>query len=184
LILGLFELLLVLALPLAIVGVLWRQRFSAAPNQLIVVSGRGGLLGRGYALVRGSTFVLPLIEAAELFSLEPVMLRVSRRLRTRTGADVDVDLTATVVYPEATDALLQTVERAPTLRLALAELTEDVLVGSSAHVVATVTPEQVLKDSEAIARAIADEARYGFEALGLEVQSVTITPSPGAPFPG
>lgn len=181
-ILGLFELVLLLSLPALLVVFALRQRISAAPSQLLLVCGRRGLSDRGYALVRGATLVLPLLEAAELVSLEPFALRIARRLRTRAGAEVDVEIAATIVYPERAEDLLETFERAPTPRVALAELAEDAIAGSAAHVVATIEPEQLEKDSETIGRAIAAEAEPGVEALGLELQSLTIIPSRGAPF--
>jgi uncharacterized membrane protein YqiK len=181
--LGLLEVLLLLSAPVLMVISLLRQRRSAGPNEVLLVCGRRGLMDRGFALVRGTTIVVPWIEAAELISLEPIQLKLERRLRTSSGSELDFEIAATISYPERTERLLETFELSPTLREALIPLAEDALGGSAAHVVAVMEASELVTDLAKLADVVAEEARPGLEALGLEVDNVTIIPSRGAQLP-
>ncbi len=178
------ELLFVVVLPVLIaVVVLARVRAPAPPpGQLLLVNGRKGPDGRGYSIVRGPTVIRPVIERAELVSIEPLAITASRILRSRSGTELVVDLRANVGFPKAPERLHESLER--TLgksRVEISELASDVLSGTLAHVVAGREPDAVLGDPARLERLVRDGATPALAAIGLELDSLSLEASTPPP---
>lgn len=159
--LALVEVLLVVAVPLWLVITILGQRRAPGPGQVLVVYGRRGPGGRGHALVRGSTLVVPLVERAEILEVGALSL-VSRAASDRV-------LRATLTFPEDAERLLRTLELlGDKPRAELAELAEDVLCGVLAHQAARgVSADQ-------LGASVAHAAREPLAALGLELSSLDV----------
>jgi hypothetical protein len=154
-VLGLIEVVLLASVALSFAIAFLRQRASAGPAEVLVVYGRRSG-ARGYDLVRGGTLVLPLVEAAERVSLEPIALTLP------DGS------TATVRFPSDDEALCQCFDRLGIRpRAEIAELAADAVAGAISRAKA---PE----DAE-------HEAYDTLGALGLELESLVVNPSRAAP---
>ena len=90
-----------IVLILIVLGILANRWVKVGPNEVLVVSGRkhkvrssdGRVIDIGYRLVRGGgTFVWPVIEMAEVMSLELMTLEVKTpEVYTMVGVPVQVD---------------------------------------------------------------------------------------------
>ncbi len=84
-------------------GAIWASRYTkVGPNQVLIVSGRQRLLPDGtrvgFRCVKGGgTFVMPVIEKADVLSLEVFTVDMPRsRIRTADGAALEADCAAQV----------------------------------------------------------------------------------------
>jgi hypothetical protein len=142
---ALLELLLFASVPLLFAYGLGRHRTSAGPAEVVVVYGRRSM-ARHYTVLRGSTLVLPFLEAAETVSVEPLTLTLP-------------EATATVRFPLQEEALYRCFDclgiRA---RSELAELASDAVAGGLARAKSS-------EDAE-------HEVRDALGTLGLELESL------------
>jgi uncharacterized membrane protein YqiK len=158
--LALTEILAILLVPIGIVIVLLRQRQTAMPGQALVVYGRRDG-ARGFSVVRGSALPLPLIESAEPMSLEPFEISVANPER-------DLTVTASVRFPRDAGALSQCLERLGVRpREQIEELATDAILGA----IARARTED----------AIEHEVPECLDPLGLELESLLVTPGRAAP---
>lgn len=154
-VLGLLELLLVASVPVLLVVGLLRQRKSASPGEVLLVYGRRADR-RGYSIVRGTTLVMPALEAAEPFSLAPLSLALPD------------ESSAIVRFPSDDEALSRCLDRLGVRpRSEIAELATDALRGALARA----------SDLEGALH----EARDALETLGLELESLSLSPSRAEP---
>ena len=99
-ILGLFEIALLVVLPLVIALGIARQRLVPAPGSVVVVLGRTGPDGRGFRLRATPVLVLPVIETALFADVRPLEVALTHALRGTT-----YEVSATLAYPTDLEAL-------------------------------------------------------------------------------
>jgi flotillin len=164
---------------------------KVGPNQAMIVSGRARRVTkpdgtRGvvqYRIVRGGTFVWPIIEQAQTMSLEPADVGVRvERMRTAEPVLADVDMEANAGIRKDDESIHAASERFLSMdRDRIAEIIRQNLEGHLRAMTGQMTPEELESAPEELAgrvRAAAEPemTRMGLEILSLSVRSVEIRP--------
>lgn len=165
---------------LNMVFILTRYR-KVGPNQMLIVSGRkirlpdGSVVG--FRVVRGGgTFVFPIIERADVLSLEVLTVELPRmRARAADGAGVEVDCTAQVkinsddasIVPATECFLGKTATEIKTI-------VRPVLEKHVALVLAESTVESVTNNPMGLATAVQTSASEDLKKMGMGVVSITL----------
>jgi flotillin len=161
---------------------IWASRFvKVGPNQVLIVSGRQVCLpdGRivGFRMVKGGgTFVFPVIEKAEVLSLEVFSIDMPKsKVPTAHGRPVELDCVAQVKIRGDDASILAAAEhllsksegdRKNMVRLVLEKHLRAVL--------GSVSIEQVEQDPGACADRVQAAASEDLGKMGLDVVSFTI----------
>lgn len=172
--LALLELVGLVALPVLVLFALLRQRATPPPGYALLVHGRRD------PIVRGSTFVLPLLESRELVQLAPLPLSIARLVADRNGERVAITLLASVHLPEDPARLRQSIELlGGRSRAAVEELARDALEGTLAHAMAGLDAHEARRDPARLERALRDQARAALREIGLDLETLSLSPSSG-----
>jgi uncharacterized membrane protein YqiK len=168
----LLELFVLVVLPALLVLALIRRRVTPPPGYVLVVHGRRGPNGRGRAVVRETTFVLPLLESAELLPISA--LRVACAISA--GPELVLSLRASVRLPDEPLRLLTSLELlGGRSRAAIEELARDALEGTLSHRIAGLELAEVARDPERIGRLARDDAEAALRGIGLELEALALT---------
>jgi flotillin len=165
---------------------LWAANYrKVGPNQVLVVSGRTSAVtdaqGRkrtvGYRLqVGGGTFVLPLMESAEVFPLEvfSIGLRCNEVL-TAQGVLITAEAQGQVKACSAEPALHRAIENFLSKGSdGITYIASEVLEGHMRALLGTLTVEEIYSQREEFARKVRERAAEDFDRLGLELISFAL----------
>lgn len=165
---------------------LWSANYrKVGPNQVLVISGRTSTVtdaqGRkqkvGYRLqVGGGTFVLPLMESAEVFPLEvfSIGLRCNEVL-TAQGVLITAEAQGQVKACSAEPALHRAIENFLSKGSdGITYIASEVLEGHTRALLGTLTVEEIYSQREEFARKVRERAAEDFDRLGLELISFAL----------
>src|SRR2546425_6185411 len=166
--------------------VLFAARYTkVGPNEVLIISGRSHRVvdaaGRekevGFRIKKGGgTFVIPVLEKAEILSLELMTIDVKTpSVYTITGVPVRVDGVAQIkVRGEETairTAAEQFLSKTPTEVMSIAHQT---LEGHLRAIIGKLTVEELYKDRDKFAQNVQSESAIDFANMGLQIVSFTI----------
>lgn len=146
---------------------------TVGPNQVLIISG-GGKQPR--VVVGGRAFVIPILQRAQILSLEVMTLTPSTpRVYTKEGVAVSVDGVAQVKVARGMEAILtaaqQFLGKQP---LEIAEIALQTIEGNQRAILGTMTVEEIYQDREGFARRVLEVASTDMAHMGLEIVSYTI----------
>ncbi|WP_376790723.1 flotillin family protein [Thermoflexus sp.] len=170
---------------LAGLSALWAWRYTkAGPNEVLVVSGRKRKVvdpdGRkrivGYRLVRGGTFVWPILERVQRLSLELLTIEIQTAdAYTAQGVRVAVDAVAQVKVKGDEASIAAAAEqflsrsKDDIRRVAL-----QVIEGHLRAILGTMSVEDLYLRRAEFAQRVREAARQDLERMGLDILSLTV----------
>ncbi len=176
---------IVSAIVVALVAV-WAWRFTkAGPNEVLIVSGRkrtyqdaeGKKQATGYRMVRGGgTFVWPARERVQRLSLELLTVEVrTPEAYTAQGVKVMVDAVAQVKVKSDDESIVRAAEQfLSTGSETIRRVGLQVIEGHLRAVLGTLSVEDVYLKRAEFAVAVKEASRPDFEAMGLDIISLTV----------
>ncbi|MBI5502843.1 MAG: flotillin family protein [Deltaproteobacteria bacterium] len=166
-----------------------RLLYVAAPNQILVLSGRPNRLpdGRvvGYRVVIGGRALrLPIVERADV--IDGTVMTLAIRIPgafTRAGGRIDLEATASVAISRDLMVLTNYVERfLGRTREDVALVARETLEGALRAVAAQLTAGELESDRAKVSAVVREEASPELAKLGLEILSLDVGPAtPAAP---
>lgn len=166
--------------------VVWSSRYTkVGPNEVLIVSGRqhrytdpNGTVGmRGFRVVKGGgTFILPVIEKADVLSLELLTIDVQTpEVYTSKGVPVKVDGVAQIKVKGDDVSIATAAEQF------LSKATDDIksiamqtLEGHLRAILGTMTVEEIYQNRDAFASKVQEVAAGDMANMGLTIVSFTI----------
>jgi flotillin len=146
-------------------------------NELGVVSGKGGAKGFK-AISGGRVFIIPLLNRFAKLDLTPHTIEVPVESAIASGV-VPLNVKATVSFAIASNEAGRT--RAATRVLSLArdwerlrKVASDIIEGHLRDSIASITPEQVMKDKDALVARMINVCKGDLENIGLEITTMNI----------
>ncbi|HUR38961.1 MAG TPA: SPFH domain-containing protein, partial [Planctomycetota bacterium] len=167
-------------------ALLFAARYTkVGPNEVLIISGRthrvtdgrGGEKEVGFRIKKGGgTFVIPVLEKAEILSLELMTIDVKTpSVYAISGVPVRVDGVAQIkVRGEETairTAAEQFLSKTPTEVMSIAHQT---LEGHLRAIIGKLTVEELYKDRDKFAQNVQSESASDFANMGLQIVSFTI----------
>jgi flotillin len=167
-------------------ALLFAARYTkVGPNEVLIISGRthrvsdgrGGEKEVGFRIKKGGgTFVVPILEKAEILSLELMTIDVKTpSVYAISGVPVRVDGVAQIkVRGEETairTAAEQFLSKTPTEVMSIAHQT---LEGHLRAIIGKLTVEELYKDRDKFAQNVQSESASDFANMGLQIVSFTI----------
>jgi len=146
---------------------------TVGPNHALIVSG-GSAHPR--LKVGGRMFVLPILQKAQIISLEVMTLQVNTaRVYTKEGVSVSVDGVAQVKVGRSEEAIRTAAEQflGKNARQ-IAEIALQTLEGQQRAILGTMTVEDIYRDRVAFAEQVRDVAATDMTNMGLEIVSFSI----------
>lgn len=146
-------------------------------NELGIIAGRGGK--KGVSLLSGGrTFVVPLLNKFAKLDLTPNTLEVSVESAIANGI-VPLNVKATVSF--AISSNMAGRYRAVTRILSIARnwknlqgMASDIIEGHLRDSIASITPEQVMTDKDALVARMIEACKSDLENIGLEITTMNI----------
>jgi flotillin len=160
----------VLLILLRILAGLYRK---VGPNQALIVFG----MGDPEVVTDGGTIVWPMLQSADLLSLEPMSFDVAppQALYTQQGVAVTVAAVAQIKVKSDTESILTAAEQflrtSPADRENLIRLS---LEGHLRGIVGQLTAEEIVKQPELVAGWLREAVAGDMDKVGLEVSSFTV----------
>ena len=146
-------------------------------NELGIVSGRGSAKGFR-AISGGRVFIIPLLNRFAKLDLTPYTIEVAVESAIASGV-VPLNVKATVSFAIASNEAGRT--RAVTRILSIAKDEEkirrvatDIIEGHLRDSIASITPEQVMKDKDALVAKMINVCKSDLENIGLEITTMNI----------
>jgi flotillin len=162
---------------------IWANRYvRVGPNRVLIVSGRQHVLPdgtrRGSRMVRGGgTFVFPVIEKADMLSLEVLNIEMPMLSVRTAGAPVQVDCLAQVKIKGDEAAILAAAEHFLSKSEGeMKSLVRPVLEKHLRGVLGALSAQQIELDPEGYAARVETAAAGDLGAMGLDLVSLTIEP--------
>jgi len=160
----------------------WASRFQkVGPNRVLIVSGRLYRLPdgtvRGFRIVKGGgTFVLPVIEKADVLSLEVFTIEIPKcKGRTANGAPVETDCIAQVKINGDDPSILAAAEHfLSTNEAETKSIIKPVLEKHLSTVLGILTGEEISQNPEACASRRQPAASDDLAKMGVALVSYTI----------
>ena len=146
---------------------------TVGPNHALIVSGGST---RPKLKVGGRMFVLPILQKAQMISLEVMTLPVNTaRVYTKEGVSVSVDGIAQVKVGRSEDAIRTAAEQFLGKSVTeIAEVALQTLEGQQRAILGTMTVEDIYRDRVAFAEQVRDVAATDMTNMGLEIVSFSI----------
>ena len=146
---------------------------TVGPNHALIVSG-GGNMPR--VKVGGRMFVLPIIQMAQMLSLEVMTLAVNTaRVYTKEGVSISVDGIAQVKVGRSENAIRTAAEQFLGKTVTeIAEVALQTLEGQQRAILGTMTVEDIYRDRVTFAEQVRDVAATDMTSMGLEIVSFSI----------
>lgn len=146
-------------------------------NELGIKSGMG--TSQGFTMITGGRlFVIPLIHRFSKIDLTPTTIEVEVESAIAEGI-VPLNVKATVSFAVASNAagrrsaairILELTKNWPHLR----KLASDIIEGHLRDAIATMTPEQVMQDKDALVSQMINVCKSDLENIGLEITTMNI----------
>lgn len=146
-------------------------------NELGIVSGKTG--GKGFkTLSGGRVFIIPIINQFAKLDLTPQTIEVKVESAIAAGI-VPLNVKATVSFAIASNEagrnravtrILQIAKNWETLR----HVASDIIEGHLRDSIASITPEQVMKDKDTLVRKMINICKNDLENIGLEITTMNI----------
>jgi len=168
-----------------VVGILANRWVKVGPNQVLIVSGRrhtirgpdGRPIEIGFRLVRGGgTFVVPVLEMAEVMSLELMTLEVKTpEVYTVMGVPIQVDGIAQIKVRNDDVSVRTAAEQF--LSMGAAQIRQIALQTVEGHlraILGMLTVEEVYRERDKFALRVQDVAASDLANMGLQIVSFTI----------
>jgi len=146
--------------------------YIAAPNEVLVFSGRGG-----YRTIKGGRgYRVPLIETVDRIDLTNMIIDVAvRNAYAKGGIPLTVQGVANIKVAGHHPLLGNAVERFMGMeRRSLIKIAKDTLEGNLRGVLSQLTPEQVNDDKLRFAEKLLEEAEHDLSKLGLVLDTMKI----------
>ncbi len=147
-------------------------------NELGIVSGKAGTPKGFRAMSGGRVFVVPFIHRFAKLDLTPSTIEVPVESAIAAGV-VPLNVKATVSFAIASNEAGRT--RAVTRVLTLArdnaklrKMASDIIEGHLRDSIASITPEQVMKDKDALVARMINVCKGDLENIGLEITTMNI----------
>ncbi len=146
---------------------------TVGPNHALIVSG-GSVQPK--LKVGGRMFVLPILQKAQIISLEVMTLQVNTaRVYTKEGVSVSVDGVAQVKVGRSEEAIRTAAEQfLGKTATQIAEVALQTLEGQQRAILGTMTVEDIYRDRVAFAEQVRDVAATDMTNMGLEIVSFSI----------
>ena len=147
--------------------------FTVGPNHALIVSG-GSAEPR--IKVGGRMFVLPIIQKAQVLSLEVMTLQINTaRVYTKEGVSISVDGVAQVKVGRSEAAIRTAAEQFLGKSVQeIAEVALQTLEGQQRAILGTMTVEDIYRDRVAFAEQVRDVAATDMTNMGLGIVSFSI----------
>ena len=162
---------------LAIIVQLITKMKIVGGNELGIVSGRGSAKGFR-AISGGRVFIIPLINRFAKLDLTPHTIEVPVESAIAMGV-VPLNVKATVSFAIASNEAGRT--RAVTRILSIAkdgdrlrQVASDIIEGHLRDSIASITPEQVMKDKDTLVARMINVCKSDLENIGLEITTMNI----------
>ena len=154
---------------------------KVGPNQVMIVSGRRRQLpdgtSVGYRIVKaGGTFVFPVVEQAQILSLEVMKINASKvRTRTSDGVSTEVDCVAQVKIKGDDASIVAAAEHfLSKSKTEMENALRAVLENQLGDVVSELSREIVSGDTKTFTDQVRSSAAVGFAKMGLTIVSLAI----------
>jgi flotillin len=165
----------------AIFAAIWASRYvKVGPNRVMIVSGRQHILPdgtrRGFRIVKsGGTFVVPVVEKADVLSLELLSIEMPKLSVRTAGAPVGVDCLAQVKIKGDEAAILAAAEHfLSKSEEEMKDIVRPVLEKHLRRVLGGLSVEEIDRDPEACAARVEAATSQDLGHMGLGVVSLTI----------
>ncbi|HEX6799655.1 MAG TPA: SPFH domain-containing protein [Ktedonobacterales bacterium] len=159
---------------IAVINAYSRQYAKVGPNQAMLVYGRAK---EPKVITGGGTFVLPIFERAESFSLELMSFDVApqQNLYTNQGVSVRVEAVTQLKVRNDRDSVLTAAEQFLSKTFDQRQgLIRLVMEGHLRGIVGQLTVEQIVKEPEMVSEKMRSTSSADLAKMGLEVVSFTI----------
>lgn len=156
-------------------------------NELGVVTGSGGAKGFR-TLSGGRAFIIPLLQRFNKFDLTPITIEVVVDSAIAAGI-VPLNVKATVSFAIASNdagrshAVTRILDLA-TNRDNLTKIAGDIIEGHLRDSIASMTPEQVMKDKDILVAKMINVCKNDLENIGLEITTMNIADVDDHRLPG
>jgi len=156
-------------------------------NELGVITGSGRVKGfRTFS--GGRAFVIPLFQKFAKFDLTPITIEVVVESAIAAGI-VPLNVKATVSFAIASNEAGRSYAVTRILNLAsdrkqLAKIAGDIIEGHLRDSIASVTPEQVMKDKDALVSKMINVCKADLENIGLQITTMNIADVDDHRLPG
>ena len=173
-----------MGLIVSVFAAVWASRYvKVGPNRVLIVSGRQHQLAdgtrRGFRIVKGGgTFVVPVIEKAEVLSLEVITIEMPTcRGRTAKGVPGEADCLAQVKIKGDDASILAAAEHFLSKDEGeVKNIVRPVLEKHLRTILSSLSVEEVDRDLEACAKRVEGAASQDLGNMGLGIVSFTIRP--------
>jgi flotillin len=175
----------IVVLAVVILGMYGRFYRKAAPNEVMIISGRNNIVtdedGRrhevGFRTVTGGgTFVWPVVERVDRFSLELITLDIRTPIvYTAQGVPVVVDAVAQIKVKDD-DISIKTAAQQFLSKTQdeMIAISHQALAGHLRGILGSMTVEEIIHQSDALAQRVQDVSAGDLANMGLTVISFTI----------
>ncbi|HPE37117.1 MAG TPA: SPFH domain-containing protein, partial [Spirochaetales bacterium] len=156
-------------------------------NELGVISGAGGAKGFR-TLSGGRAFIIPLLQKFSKFDLTPITIEVVVDSAIAAGI-VPLNVKATVSFAIAgndagrSHAVTRIMDIAAD-RQNLTRIAGDIIEGHLRDSIASMTPEQVMKDKDILVAKMINVCKHDLENIGLEITTMNIADVDDHRLPG
>ncbi len=156
-------------------------------NELGVVAGSGG--NKGFrTLSGGRAFIIPLLQKFNKFDLTPVTIEVVVDSALAAGI-VPLNVKSTVSFAIASNEVGRSHAVTRILSLAanrdnLRRVASDIIEGHLRDSIASMTPEQVMKDKDTLVAKMINVCKNDLENIGLEITTMNIADVDDHRLPG
>ena len=184
--LGLMGILLLVVALLAILALLARRYQKVGPNEVMIISGwkwnyrdprTGKIETRGFRIKKGGgTIVVPIVEKAEILSLELFTLDVKTpEVYTSTGVPVIVDGVAQVKVKGDDVSIATAAEQFLSKnQREVMNVCQMTVEGHLRAILGTMTVEDIYKNREEFSRKVQEMAATDMQNMGLHIVSFTL----------
>jgi len=166
--------------------IVWASRYTkVGPNEVLIVSGRqhrsvgpdGRVVLRGFRVVKGGgTFIMPVVEKADVLSLELLTIDVQTpEVYTSKGVPVKVDGVAQIKVKGDDISIATAAEQflsKPTDEIK--SIAMQTLEGHLRAILGTMTVEEIYQNRDAFAQKVQEVAAGDMANMGLSIVSFTI----------
>ena len=166
--------------------VVWASRYTkVGPNEVLIVSGRQHRIAsadgrgavRGFRVVKGGgTFVIPVVEKADVLSLELLTIDVQTpEVYTSKGVPVKVDGVAQIKVKGDDISIATAAEQFLSKRVEdIKNIAMQTLEGHLRAILGTMTVEEIYQNRDAFASKVQEVAAGDMANMGLTIVSFTI----------